>query len=183
MNEHLKPVFVQIIPAIENAGIKYWVYGGIAFAAMTEQFYRKNDDVDIFVLENEFDNLYKLLNSKWTVERSDNRLGRPKIKVIIGDKKRLEAIPVVKTDEGVEFYFHEGPKMFSMDILKKVVRFIGGFRFVSPENNFLKELFISYLENRQRGFPKGIKDKRIKDARQILSKEEFYRYLPRESYK
>ena len=60
MNEHLRQIFEAIIPAIENADIAYWVYGGIAIAGLNGAYLRENPDVDIFVMSND----YELLMSK-----------------------------------------------------------------------------------------------------------------------
>jgi hypothetical protein len=133
MNEHLGPVFSEILPLIEQAGIKYWVYGGVAYASMVGKVYRGIKDVDIFVLENDFDNLEKILvntciMNKWSICKSYDIPNRPKIEIYIGGKERLSAIPVVKTNERVVFKFCEGPKNFSLDILNQVERLIDGFR-------------------------------------------------------
>ena len=63
MNEYLEPIFEKIIPKINSRGIKYWIYGGMANAAMVGKFYRSNPDVDIFVLGDDFKNIEKILQN------------------------------------------------------------------------------------------------------------------------
>ena len=54
MNEHLSPIFKIILPAIEKAEIVYGVFGGIGITAYAGEFFRENEDVDIFVLEESY---------------------------------------------------------------------------------------------------------------------------------
>lgn len=54
MNDHLEPVFKILLPALEDAGIDYWIYGGIGIADITGGFIRNNRDVDIFVRETDY---------------------------------------------------------------------------------------------------------------------------------
>ena len=42
INEHLGPVFEEVLPAISNAGIKYWVYGGVGVAGINGKYIREN---------------------------------------------------------------------------------------------------------------------------------------------
>ncbi len=70
MNEHLRPIFTVVLPAIESASIKYWVYGGVAIASVAGDFFRHNDDVDIFFMDEDFDSIKTAiemlaLTNKW----------------------------------------------------------------------------------------------------------------------
>jgi len=52
MNDHLLPIFNVIFPKLYEENILFWVFGGIAIAGIKEEFLRKNNDIDTFVLEN-----------------------------------------------------------------------------------------------------------------------------------
>ncbi len=63
MNQHLEPVFEQVLPKITSANIPYWVYGGVGYASMVGHFYRSNPDVDLFVLGSDFENVENILEN------------------------------------------------------------------------------------------------------------------------
>lgn len=188
MNEHLKPVFEIVLPKLGSADIKYWVYGGIAYAAMAGKFYRSNSnpDVDIFVLEEDFTGVEEIMQNiciknNWKLCKEFVN-GRNKLEMYIlkDDKRwieRMSVIPASKKDNFVELKFRKGPGEYPLDILNLLERKIEGFGFYTISDQYLKKLFIEYLDSKNK-YP----SKRIEDARYILSEEEFKKYFPNESY-
>jgi hypothetical protein len=82
MNKHLQPVFDDLLPVLEGAGIEYWVYGGVGRAGVVGRFIRPNGDVDIFVKEIDFRPATSLLEDKCNEMCFASRLveaWRPKI--------------------------------------------------------------------------------------------------------
>jgi len=61
INEHLGPVFEEVLLAISNVGIKYWVFGGVAVAGINGKYIRENQDIDIYVQEEDFWKLEPIL--------------------------------------------------------------------------------------------------------------------------
>ena len=183
MNEHLKPVFEQVLPKITSANIPYWVYGGVGYASMVGHFYRSNPDVDLFVLDNDFENVENILGNlcketSWKICKTFIRSGRPKVELYIKEKERLSLIPVCKTGNSVEFNFREGSKQYPLEILTQVERHLGRYRFQTPRDSFLKTLLIGYLKSKKH-YPNP--KKRIEDARHVLTEEEFRQFFPTEN--
>lgn len=186
MNEHIKPIFEKVIPKIQSANIKYWVYGGIAYAAMVGRCYRNNPDVDLFVLKDDFDKteeiLEKLCNENgWKICKTFLN-SRPKIEIsILKNKKkwieRLSIAPAYLKNNQVELKFREGSEEYPLHILNQEKKSLDGFDFFAISDTFLKSLFIEYLDSKRK-YP----SKRIEDARYILTKEEFTKYFPNENY-
>lgn len=189
MNEHLKPVIEIVLPEVISADIEYWVYGGVAYAAMVGKFYRSNSnpDLDIFVLDKDFTKLEKILQeicikNNWKLcKKFEN--GRNKLELFIlknGKKwiERLSVIPTSKINNHVELKFRKGPGEYPKDILSRVERNLDGYKFFTISDHYLKRLFIEYLDSK-----KSYPNKRLEDARYILSAEEFRKYFPNESYK
>jgi len=54
LNNHLSVVFEEILPSLTEAGIKYWVFGGVGVAGVVGKFIRENQDVDTYVLGDDF---------------------------------------------------------------------------------------------------------------------------------
>ncbi len=182
MNEHLKPVFEKILPKIFSSHIKYWVYGGIGLAAIKGGFYRYNSDVDVFVEDINFPRIKKILEDAckengWEPRETCLKTGRPKIDILIEGNEVMSVIPVYLRGEFVKFMFLEGSKEYSAYVLEQKERHLGGFYFFTPSDDFIKVLFINYLESKTK-YPY----KRIEDARQICSKEEFMKFFPNEAY-
>lgn len=182
MNDHLKQILEKIIPKMRASNIKYWVYGGLGYASIVGRFYRNIPDVDLFVLDKEFEKVEEILGdlskeNKWKICKTFIRSGRPKIELYINNKERCSVIPVYTIDEYVEFKFSKGSQRYPLDILEQVERKLENFEFYTPQDNFLKLLLLGYLESKT-NYPK----KRIEDARHILSKKEFEKYFPNECY-
>lgn len=184
MNEQLKPIFEIVIPRMQFEGILYWVYGGIANAAMVGRYYRNNPDVDLFVMEPNFKKVEEILqdvckDNGWKICKTYLN-SRPKIEIFVFKKKwieRLSIVPAYLKNNLVELKFREGSGEYSQDILLQAKRNLDGFVFDTISDQFLKELFIEYLDSKKKYPPK-----RIDDARKILTKDEFKKYFPRESY-
>ena len=179
MNEHLKPVFNILLTTLENEELDYWVYGGVSIAALVGKFIRFNNDVDIFVKEDDFQ------KTKLILERICNKNGyllincpplkksqRPKIDIKIDRKEVMSVVPVYLNRENVEFRFWKGIETYSNEILGKVKRNVSGYRFYSPRNEYIKKLFINYLQARK---DKKGNEKLMIDAKSILTGEEFAR--------
>lgn len=187
MNEFIKPIFETILPAIESAGIKYWIYGGVGNAAMVGKFYRSNPDLDMFVLGDDFEKTESILSdickeNNWKI-CNEFVNGRQKIEVFLlkNNKKwieRLSVIPAYKKEGYVELKFKNGPGEYPLDILNQEQRCLDGCNFSTLNNSYLKKLFIEYLNSKSKYPPK-----RIDDARHILSEEEFKKYFPNIVYK
>jgi len=184
MNKHLKPIFEIVITKIQSANIDYWVYGGVGYAAIVGRFYRPNADVDLFVLENNFEEVKIILEdrckeNRWEIRQKSLPSGRPKIKLFIEKRETMSIIPVYKKEKTVEFKFPEGPKEYPHDRLAQIPRYLDDFVFITPPDILLKELLIDYFESKSK-YPD--KRKRLQDARHILSEEEFKKYFPNDSY-
>lgn len=186
MNEHIKPIFEIVLPKIQSENIKYWIYGGVANAATIGECYRSNPDVDLFCLEEDFENVEKLLQNiceenNWKICKTFLN-SRPKLEIFIlknGKKwvERLSVVPAYLKNDQIELKFREGSGEYPLDILNQEERHLGGFTFFTLSNEFLKKLFVEYLDSKRK-YP----SKRIEDARHILSKEEFEKYFPNENY-
>lgn len=175
MNEHLRPIFAVVLPAIKSAGIKYWVYGGVAIAAVYGEFFRLNRDVDIFVLSENFESVKSKIKelidmNKWKIKDILNN-NRPKLELWVGSKECLSLVPVYKLNGEVEFRFGKNSKKIPTSILQQVSVRLDDFDFFIPSNELVKSLFIAYLENR-----KDLRLRQRADAEKILSTEEFKKY-------
>lgn len=184
-NDHLKPVFEIILPALEQEYVGYWVYGGVSIAAHNGNFFRVNSDVDIFVLDTEFENAKIVLNeiskkNNFILKIMNNISSRSKLDMRIAGKERLSVIPVFKKDAGILFKYDDGDQVYSGEIMTKVEQNISGFRFYTPTNNVIKEMFINHLKARP---DKVSRDKVIDDGRHLLSEEEFSNLFQGKSYK
>lgn len=188
LNQQLEPIFKIILPKIQSENIRYWIYGGVANAAMVGECYRNNPDVDLFCLQEDFEKVEKILQNlcnrnDWRICKTFLKSGRPKMEVLILKNKkkwieRLSVVPAYLINDRVELKFREGSGEYSFDILRQVERDLGGFIFYTISNGFTKKLFIEYLDIKGK-YP----SKRIEDARRLLTEEEFERYFPRQAYK
>jgi hypothetical protein len=173
MNEHLRPVFQILLPDLERAEIKYWVYGGVSRAALVGRFVRRNDDVDIFVKRQDFDSTEAIFRHSchqngFRLRRSGSL--RPKLEVI--DKTEiLSVVPVFLEDGLVKFRFRKnGSAEYPCQILAETPRSICGYRFFAPPNEYIRDLFKRYLTLR----PDVIRRREIWiDAKEVLTPDEF----------
>ena len=174
-NKHLKSVFEVILPDLEKAKIDYFVYGGVGVAAYAGSFIRENNDVDIFVRDADFENAKSLLdalckrNGLQYIPGSQNEDDRPKAEVKINGVERFSMIPIYQKDSVVVFKYEDGDEVYSSQILEKVLRNISGFRFFTPRDEFIKNMFINHISARP---DKKERDKIKIDARAILNPEE-----------
>lgn len=184
-NRHLEPVFQIMLPALENANIEYWVYGGVGIAAYVGRFIRNNKDVDIFVKDADFETTKSLLNNLCLKNnfklKSKKALknGRPKFVIYIHENDKneiLSVVPIYLKENYTEFLSNEGSIKFSNQILEKVERDISGFKFFTPPDRYIKEIFLDFLilrgDKRKSvidAFNKGQTESRVsEDAFEIL---------------
>lgn len=155
MNEHLKPIFQIVLPALEKAGIDYWVYGGVAIASTKGEFYRPNDDIDIFVFDNDYQRTLKeieKLNYDWIrIEVAEPLKGRPKNNYFIeikGEEKEIfSVIPVYKVNnDKVKFIYKI--ELIPQVLLIREKRAIGDYIFFTPSTEFIKEQFIHKIKGK-----------------------------------
>jgi hypothetical protein len=154
MNEHLLPVFNIILEKLKQENIQFWVHGGIAIAGLKGQYLRENNDIDTFVLSENYERisnlLYNLCNNYdyWEiysykpVERK-----RPKLQIYINNKEIFSLMPVFKNEKDVEFIFpNGGSKNFPLDILFPVSRNLNGFEYNTVSDKYIKELFYNHYD-------------------------------------
>ena len=175
MNDHLEPIFKIILPSMKQAGINYWVFGGISISAYVGYFFRNNVDVDVFVLDEDFKNAMEILEkmcrkNNFLYKRSGKKDERPKFEIKIDGVERFSVIPVYKSKNIIIFEYNDGNQRYSCDILKREENNLSGFKFYSPSKNFIKEMFLNHIKARP---DKVTRKKIIMDAERILTKEEF----------
>ena len=105
MNEHLSPVFEKILPALKKSGIPYWVYGGVTTAGINGAYLRKHPDVDVFVINDDYDKTIELvtrLGSElgWTHKDAKEQRGRRKRDWFAGGNHMFSVVPVYPMDGG-----------------------------------------------------------------------------------
>ncbi len=176
MNEHLRQIFEAIIPAIENADIAYWVYGGVAIAGINGAYLRENPDVDIFVMSNDYDETIELVTRfekelNWKHCDAKPQRGRRKREWrMVGERKDIfSVIEVYPVGENVRFIF--GTDFIPQNPLTAVRRRIGDYSFITPSSELIKELLVSKIDS-----GKLLKDRREKlkhDARVLMSDDEY----------
>jgi hypothetical protein len=182
MNERLQPVFELIVPAIEQAGISYWIYGGVAIAGIKGEFIRQNRDVDLFVLDEDYESTRNIIQSiaenlGWRFIDT-NYKNRPKREWFEpdDDKDLLSLMPVFKLDARVRIIFQTSINDFPVSVLDRHKRRVGPWVFTTPDNTYLKELFLRNLKYIIKvgkfASKQELRDKYKKDATVILSDEE-----------
>ena len=178
MNEHLKPIFEKVLPAIENLKIDYWVYGGVAVASMRGDWIRFNQDVDTAVMEKDFEKTAAILMNlayinKWRTRVTDFR-GRPKLDLYpnIG-QENFSLIPLYKINNQVEFKF--GYKIrLPESVMLREKRTIKNHSFFTFKDEYIRQLLMHYLRHNK----VGKEDKHIRDALEILDKDEISELVP-----
>jgi len=185
MNKHLEPVFNVLLLGLEKAEIDYWVYGGISIAALVGKFIRTNKDVDIFVKETDYQKVKSILEDLCSKNNYSpisctplKKTKRPKLDIKINKEERLSVVSIYLKNNSVEFRFWKGPEKYPHEILEKVKRNISGYRFFTPQNEYIKKLFINYLRSRR---DKINKEKLQIDARAILTKNERSKIFKKDS--
>ncbi len=163
INEHLGPVFEEVLPAISNAGIKYWVYGGVAVAGVHGKYIRENQDIDIYVQEEDFWKLEPILKDlvekhgdwdgdRWSLTYSMlKRHKRPKFALNIKKVQRFEVVPVYRTPGGIEFRTSD-PTILSEDAFIQEEKYLDGQKFFSAPESVVKKLLRDMAEVRIKNY-------------------------------
>ena len=194
LNQHLIPIFEEVLPALANAGIKYWVFGGIGIAGIVGKFLRENKDVDVYVQEEDFLKAEPVLkrlceeHGSWDADGWDLRYsmlknnGRPKFDIFIKKVEHFSLVPVYKIEDGVEFRVLETFRLPN-DALTQDLKTVDGFQFFSPPKDVLLALFRSLIEryiiHYNKPTPIDENSKHLIDARAVFSKEEVDEYIQR----
>jgi hypothetical protein len=172
-------VFKLILPALEAAKINYWAYGGVSIAARNGNFFRQNQDVDVFVKENDFNNAKQSIKNVCNLNDLDfvlckSNKNRPKVEVKKNDKEIFSVIPVYMQNNHVLFRYNDGDQEYDRGILQRVERRLSDYEVITPPNISIKELFINHIKAR----PDKVKKQNFqKDGQNILSKLEFEKYF------
>ena len=179
MNEHLKPIFETVLPALESVGIPYWVYGGVAIAGVNGSYLRHNPDVDVFVVSENFDRAIAIitdLETRLGWEHKDARPQRGRRKTdwyVTGSRRDIfSVVPVFRDRDRVKFIFEQD--FVPHNSLSSVIRTIGPYRFTTPSKQFLNELLTSKA-NRGNLLRERKKKLRI-DARVIMEDDEYEKF-------
>lgn len=154
MNGHLELVFKKILSALEKSGIEYWVYGGVAIAGVKGIFYRHNDDVDIFVLDEDYQQILRViegLNFNWIKPKPRKALKdiRPKTDYFISgqEKEVFSVIPIYKIDNNkVKFVYKVD--LIPVSPLTREKKIIHDYIFYTPSPEFIKEQFIHKIKGK-----------------------------------
>ncbi len=181
MNSHLEPVFKILLPSLEDAGLDYWVYGGVGIAVVAGKFIRNNRDVDIFVKEKDYGQAMIILDGVCNnqdnfcaIPRNTLNKGnylRPKLDIKINKKEIFSMVPIFLKSATATLVFGNGPQAFSLDILKIVKRSLSGYTFFTPTDQSIKEIFIKSLDSKRNN------KKVLKDAFAILTCSEVERLI------
>jgi len=176
MNEHLDPVFEAVFPALTQPGIRYWVYGGVAIAGINGAYIRENPDVDVFVMNEDFDEaveaverLQKTLGWKHT-DAAPQRERRKRDWYVVDTRREIFSIvPVFGSGGLVRLVF--GRDFVPTTALTSVSRRIGSHVFTTPSTRFVKELLIRKVES---GKLLGERRNKLKiDARVVMDDDEY----------
>lgn len=180
MNKHLKPVFEILLLKLNDAQIDYWVYGGVSIAAFKGEFIRDNKDVDIFVKETDFqktslilDGLCNQNNFEIIYHRPKESSEKPKLDIKIDGKERMSVVPVYQKNNIAIFKYRDSNEEYSNKILEKIERNISGYRFFTPQDKFIKDMFINHIKSRP---DKMNRNNFRKDAKAVLTPEEYLKY-------
>jgi len=194
-NKNLRVVFEEILPALSDAGVKYWVYGGVGIAGIVGRFIRENQDVDIYVLEEDFFKIETILkrlceeHGSWDADGWDFRYSvlkinkRPKFDIFIKKIERFSVIPIYKIYNGVEFRTTETIRLSEKALIQEL-KSVCGFSFFSPPREVILDMFRSLIEkgiatqyNKFELSKEG--SKYLIDARAALSENEINDYIKR----
>lgn len=194
LNSHLAIVFEEILPALTEAGIKYWALGGVGVAGVVGKFIRENQDVDTYVLEDDFPKVEPILKKlcekhggwdadDWSLRYSMlKNNGRPKFDIYIKHIERFSVFPVYPISGGVEFRVIDSVKL-SEQALVQELRTVDGFKFFSPPKEIIAQLLRSlaerYIKHYNKSKPIDENSKHIIDARAIFTREELDELIAR----
>ncbi len=182
-NEHLALIFQEVLPALTSGGVEYFVFGGVAIAGVTGEFFRKNEDVDVYVVEEDFSKTESILRALcqehgdwdadgWTLSYSQLKTTRrPKLDLSIKGVQLFSVVPVYKTPQGVEFRVLQ-VFMLPENALTQTARLVDGFQFFSPPDEVLFTLLRNLIQNyKERGKPVEEYAKHLLDAKMVLPDE------------
>jgi len=194
MNQHLAAVFEEILPALTDAGIRYFVFGGIGNAGIAGKFLRENQDVDVYVEELDFPRVESVLkrlcekHGGWDADRWALRYSmlrhykRPKLDIYIKDTERFSVVPVYSVSDAVEYRVMEIVTL-SKSALIQESRSVDGYQFFSPPKEILLILFRSlierYIAHYNKPKPPDENSKHLIDARAVFPKKEVDEYIAR----
>ncbi len=178
-NPDLAVVFKEILPAIHDAGFKYWVFGGIGMAGVAGKVIREdNDDIDVYVIEKDYLAIGKVLDSLFgarggwkVVPRKLNEHGRPKLYIYIKEKELFSMVPVYEIEGGIEYRAKTKVVLSRDQALTEEVREIGGYTFFSPHEDVIKSIFRSFIIERPDKLAVG--SKHWYDAKAVFTDKEF----------
>ncbi|MBP9771801.1 MAG: hypothetical protein KBD16_02665 [Candidatus Pacebacteria bacterium] len=188
-NEHLAPIFQEVLPALTNGGVKYFVFGGVGIAGLAGKFFRENEDVDVYVAEEDFSKTESILRTLceehgdwdadgWTLLYSRLKTTRrPKLDLYIKGVQLFSVVPVYRTSQGVEFRVLRA-FVLPENALNQKPRSISGLEFFSPPDDILQLLLKNLLESyTERKKPVEEYTKYLLDARMVLPEEELHKYM------
>jgi hypothetical protein len=180
MNEHLAPIFCVVLPELLRSGSKYWVYGGVAIAGIKGKFLRPNPDVDLFVMEDDYEKIIETiagLESKlgWTHEDKDAEKRNKRDWFAPNQNEDvLSVVPAFPAGNRIRFVFGHG-SYTSQNVLTSEIRTIAGLSFVTASTALIKELFL-----RKAHSGPYLLDSRISkmktDARVIMDREAYQNF-------
>jgi|GEM_PF-1243426 len=180
MNEHLAPIFSVILPELHRSGSKYWVYGGVAIAGIKGKFLRPNPDVDLFVMEDDYEDIIETisgLESKlgWRHEDKDAKKRNKRDWFAPNQNEDvLSVVPTFPAGDRIRFVFGHG-SYTSQNVLTSEIRTTASFSFVTPSTALIKELFL-----RKAHSGSCLLDSRISkmktDARVIMDRNEYQNF-------
>jgi hypothetical protein len=153
-NSHLKNVFEQILPRLEDSEIRYWVYAGVGVAGITEKFIRKNNDVDVYVCEEDFLKTRDVLGllckkNDWGLREGEpNEHSRPKIDIIVGGKEIFSVVPIYIVNGGDIEFRAKTKTLLPKNALCLEEKIIQGNKFYSATKEAVKCILRSLLIER-----------------------------------
>lgn len=194
INKHLSPIFDEVLPELTRAGIRYWVFGGIGVAGVNGSYVRENQDIDTYVLEEDFGKVELILRKlveehgawdgdRWSLTYSMlKRHKRPRLSLNIKKEERFEVVPVYKIPGGIEVRVAD-IIVLSEDALVQEERVLEGYHFFSPPKEIIKKLLLSvidfYIRESISKFNLGENSRHIIDLKAIGTKEEVEGVLER----
>lgn len=194
LNEHLAVIFKEVLATLTNAGIKYWVFGGIGIAGIVGKFLRENKDVDVYILNDDFAKAESVLRQLvenhgdwdadgWVLSYSMmKKTKRPKLELSIKGVERFSVVPVYKVADGVEFRVIETFKLPNEALIQEL-KSVNGFQFFSPPKeillNLFRQLIERYIVHYNKPKPIDENSRHLIDARAVFSKEEVDGYIMR----
>lgn len=173
-NRHLAPIFDELLPALEEAAIPYWVCGGVGVAGGVGRFVRENKDVDAYVREADFDATRAVVNGLcpsrgWELGDAKPLRGRRKFYVNIRGRERFSAVPVFDTSSGIE-YRTDISLTLPPGAFERELREVAGFKFFAPPIAVAKALLRSFYVEHPKKFSLG--SRRHTDAIALFTSSE-----------